>query len=137
MKNLICLIILALSTNFLIAQVGTNGDNREETGRPIKEYNLTIEQNEITLAGVTADGMTVNGGIPAPTLEFTIGDLAIINVTNQMDVETSVHWHGIILPNFQDGVPYLTTPPIKPNTTFQYRIPINQTGTYWYHSHTM
>ncbi len=81
--------------------------------------------------------MTVNGGIPAPTLEFTIGDLAIINVTNKMDVETSVHWHGLILPNFYDGVPYLTTPPIKPNTTFQYRIPINQTGTYWYHSHTM
>ena len=120
-----------------MAQVGTNGDDREEEGRPIKEYNLTIEQNEITLAGVTADGMTVNGGIPAPTLEFTIGDLAIINVTNKMNVETSVHWHGIILPNFFDGVPYLTTPPIKPNTTFQYRIPINQTGTYWYHSHTM
>ena len=120
-----------------MAQVGTNGDDREEEGRPIKEYNLIIEQNEITLAGVTADGMTVNGGIPAPTLEFTIGDLAIINVTNKMNVETSVHWHGIILPNFFDGVPYLTTPPIKPNTTFQYRIPINQTGTYWYHSHTM
>ena len=136
-KNIALFIFFALSTNFLIAQVGTNGDNREEAGRPIKEYNLTIEQNEITLAGVTADGMTVNGGIPAPTLEFTIGDLAIINVTNKMDVETSVHWHGIILPNFQDGVPYLTTPPIKPNTTFQYRIPINQTGTYWYHSHTM
>ncbi|MBU3926659.1 MAG: multicopper oxidase domain-containing protein, partial [Bacteroidetes bacterium] len=54
-----------------------------------------------------------------------------------MDEETSVHWHGIILPNFFDGVPYLTTPPIKPGATFQYRIPINQSGTYWYHSHTM
>ncbi|MCK9321730.1 MAG: multicopper oxidase domain-containing protein, partial [Bacteroidales bacterium] len=72
-----------------------------------------------------------------PVLEFNEGDLAIINVTNKMDVETSVHWHGLILPNFYDGVPYLTTPPIKPNTTFQYRIPINQSGTYWYHSHTM
>lgn len=136
-KSIALSILFALSTNFLVAQVGTNGDDRAEEGRPVKEYNLTIEQNEITLAGVTADGMTVNGGIPAPTLEFTIGDLAIINVTNKMDVETSVHWHGIILPNFFDGVPYLTTPPIQPNTTFQYRIPINQTGTYWYHSHTM
>lgn len=130
-------LLLFLSYNLAIAQVGTNGDNRKEEGRPIKEYNLTIEKNTIRLAGVTADGITVNGGIPAPTLEFTIGDLAIINVSNKMDVETSVHWHGLILPNFFDGVPYLTTPPIKPNTTFQYRIPINQTGTYWYHSHTM
>jgi CopA family copper-resistance protein len=54
-----------------------------------------------------------------------------------MDEETSVHWHGLILPNFYDGVPYLTTPPIKPGTTFQYRIPVNQSGTFWYHSHTM
>ena len=81
--------------------------------------------------------MTINGQIPGPVLEFTEGDLAIINVTNKMDEETSVHWHGLILPNFYDGVPYLTTPPIEPGETFQYRIPINQSGTYWYHSHTM
>lgn len=120
-----------------LAQVGTNGENRNEEGRPVKEYSLTIEQNEMILGGVKANAMTINGSIPGPVLEFTTGDLAIINVTNKMDVETSVHWHGIILPNFFDGVPYLTTPPIKPGTTFQYRIPLNQSGTYWYHSHTM
>ena len=59
------------------------------------------------------------------------------NVINKMDEETSVHWHGLILPNFYNIVPYLTTPPIKPGTTFQYIIPINQSGTYWDHSHTM
>lgn len=123
--------------NILFAQVGTNGDNRVEEDRPIMEYNLSIAKNEITLGNVTANAMTINGSIPGPVLEFTEGDLAIINVTNNMDVETSVHWHGLILPNFYDGVPYLTTPPIKPGSTFQYRIPINQTGTYWYHSHTM
>ena len=120
-----------------VAQVGTNGQDRKEEGRPIKEYNLTIEENKMTLGGVTANAMTINGGIPGPVLEFNEGDLAIINVTNKMDEETSVHWHGLILPNFYDGVPYLTTPPIEPGTTFQYRIPINQSGTYWYHSHTM
>jgi len=120
-----------------VAQVGTNGQDRKEEGRPVKEYNLVLENNKITLGGVTANGMTINGGIPGPVLEFTEGDLAIINVTNKMNVETSVHWHGLILPNFYDGVPYLTTPPIEPGTTFQYRIPINQSGTYWYHSHTM
>lgn len=130
-------ILLLFLTSMTFAQVGTNGEDRKEEGRNIKEYNLTLEENEITLAGVTANGMTINGGIPGPTLEFNEGDLAIINVTNKMDEETSVHWHGLILPNFYDGVPYLTTPPIKPNTTFQYRIPINQSGTYWYHSHTM
>lgn len=130
-------IVLLFFTSITFAQVGTNGEDRKEEGRNIKEYNLTIEENEITLAGVTANGMAINGSIPGPTLEFNEGDLAIINVTNKMDEETSVHWHGLILPNFYDGVPYLTTPPIKPNTTFQYRIPVNQSGTYWYHSHTM
>ena len=130
-------IVLLFFTSITFAQVGTNGEDRKEEGRNIKEYNLTIEENEITLAGVTANGMAINGSIPGPTLEFIEGDLAIINVTNKMDEETSVHWHGLILPNFYDGVPYLTTPPIKPNTTFQYRIPVNQSGTYWYHSHTM
>ncbi len=136
MKYVIMFSILSFSSASF-AQVGTNGDDRKEEGRNIKEYNLTIEENELTLAGVTAKAMTINGSVPGPTLEFNEGDLAIINVTNKMDEETSVHWHGLILPNFYDGVPYLTTPPIKPNTTFQYRIPINQSGTYWYHSHTM
>ncbi|GAL64587.1 multicopper oxidase domain-containing protein [Algibacter lectus] len=136
MKTINTIIFLFL-TSIAFAQVGTNGDDRNEEGRKIKEYNLTIEENEMTLAGVTAKGMTINGSIPGPVLEFNEGDLAIINVTNKMDEETSVHWHGLILPNFYDGVPYLTTPPIKPGTTFQYRIPINQSGTYWYHSHTM
>ena len=133
----IIIITLLLFTSFTFAQVGTNGSDRKEEGRTIKEYNLTIEENKMTLGGVSAKAMTINGSIPGPVLEFDEGDLAIINVTNKMDEETSVHWHGLILPNFYDGVPYLTTPPIKPGTTFQYRIPINQSGTYWYHSHTM
>ncbi|WP_417857510.1 multicopper oxidase domain-containing protein, partial [Xanthomarina gelatinilytica] len=78
-----------------VAQVGTNGQDRKEEGRPIKEYNLTIEENKMTLGGVTANAMTINGGIPGPVLEFNEGDLAIINVTNKMDEETSVHWHGL------------------------------------------
>lgn len=81
--------------------------------------------------------MTVNGTIPGPTLHFKEGDFAVIYVENQMDVATSVHWHGILIPNYYDGVPYLTTPPIMPGTTFKYEFPIVQSGTYWYHSHTM
>lgn len=136
-EKIITAFLILFITQVTLAQVGTNGEDRNELGRPVKEYNLSIEQNEMTLGGVTAKAMTVNGSIPGPVLEFNEGDLAVINVTNKMDEETSVHWHGIILPNFFDGVPYLTTPPIKPGTTFQYRIPLNQSGTYWYHSHTM
>jgi CopA family copper-resistance protein len=134
---LLNLLMVLFFTQISFAQVGTNGQDRKEEGRPVKEYNLIIEKNKITLGGITANAMTINGSVPGPVLKFTEGDLAIINVTNKMNVETSVHWHGLILPNFYDGVPYLTTPPIAAGSTFQYRIPINQSGTYWYHSHTM
>lgn len=109
----------------------------QEKERPVREYTLTIEQQAVNITGKEVMGMTVNGSIPGPTLEFTEGEQAVIHVINKMDVETSIHWHGILLPNFQDGVPYLTTPPIKPGTTFTYNFPINHSGTYWYHSHTM
>ena len=105
---------------------------------PVHEYNLTIDQEKVTKAkGKEVMGMTINGSIPGPTLEFTEGEYAVIYVKNNMDVETSIHWHGMILPNFFDGVPYLTTPPIKPGETFKYEFEIKQHGTYWYHSHTM
>ncbi|MCG9971816.1 multicopper oxidase domain-containing protein [Christiangramia crocea] len=104
---------------------------------PVREYKLTIEQQKVNKAGKEVMGMTVNGGIPGPTLEFTEGEYAVIYVENKMNVETSIHWHGILLPNYFDGVPYLTTPPIEPGTTFKYEFEIKQSGTYWYHSHTM
>ncbi len=81
--------------------------------------------------------MAINGLIPAPTLEFTEGDTAEIYVHNQMMMPTSIHWHGLILPNRYDGVSYLTTAPIKPGETHFYKFPLVQHGTYWYHSHTM
>lgn len=103
---------------------------------PVHEYTLTIKEEIVNKASKSVVGMTVNGSIPGPTLEFTEGEYAIIYVKNEMDVETSIHWHGILLPNFYDGVPYLSTPPIKPRTTFKYEFALKQSGTYWYHSHT-
>ena len=119
-------IIFALFAQIVIAQE-----------QNIKEYSLEINKNSLNITGKSVMGMTVNGTIPGPILEFIEGDLAIINVTNNMDVETSVHWHGILLPNFYDGVPYLNTPPIKPGESFTYKFTLKQSGTYWYHSHTM
>jgi len=89
--NLILTVFLLLVSSLCHGQVGTNGDNRNEEGRPINEINLTIEQNKMTLGGVKINAMTINGGIPGPTIELAEGDLAIINVTNKMDGETSVH----------------------------------------------
>ncbi|MDT8416702.1 MAG: multicopper oxidase domain-containing protein [Lutibacter sp.] len=104
---------------------------------PVHEYTLEINEEMVNKAGKGVMGMTINGSIPGPTLEFNEGEYAVIYVKNNMDVETSIHWHGMILPNFYDGVPYLSTPPIAPGKTLKYEFSIKQNGTYWYHSHTM
>lgn len=104
---------------------------------PVREYTITLKQEMVNKAGKEVKGMTINGSIPGPTLRFTEGEYAVIYVKNEMGVETSVHWHGLLLPNFYDGVPYLTTPPIEPGHTQKYEFPLKQSGTYWYHSHTM
>ncbi|MEZ5413664.1 MAG: multicopper oxidase domain-containing protein [Opitutaceae bacterium] len=102
----------------------------------VVEYNLTIAQSTVNFTGRSVPAMTVNGGIPGPTLRFNEGDTARIHVTNTMDVPTSIHWHGLLVPPDMDGVPFITYPPIAPGTTFTYEFPIRQSGTYWYHSHT-
>lgn len=104
---------------------------------PVHEYKLEINEEMVNKAGKDVMGMTINGSIPGPTLEFVEGEYAVIYVKNNMSEETSIHWHGILLPNFFDGVPYLTTPPIAPGKTLKYEFAIKQNGTYWYHSHTM
>ena len=110
--------------------------HRTPTG-PIVEYDLTIAEKTLSPAGTPVTALTINGGIPGPTLRFKEGDWARIRVHNELPHEsTSLHWHGILLPNDQDGVPHLTTPPIEPGTTFTFEFPIRQSGTYWYHSHT-
>lgn len=102
----------------------------------VVEYNLEIDQKSVNYSGKEKSAMSINDSIPGPTLYFKEGDIARINVKNKMDMNTSIHWHGLLLPNREDGVPYLTTPPIKPGTTYIYEFPIIHSGTYWYHSHT-
>ncbi|TDD97883.1 multicopper oxidase domain-containing protein [Flavobacterium cellulosilyticum] len=131
LKYLIILLIIPLSSIFGQSMEG-NVNNL-----PVHEYTLTIKEEIVNKAGKEIKGMTVNGTIPGPTLEFTEGEYAVIYVKNEMSEETSVHWHGLLLPNFYDGVPYLTTPPVEPGHTLKYEFPIKQSGTYWYHSHTM
>jgi len=101
------------------------------------EYDLYVTDTMVNFTGKQRHAIAINGQIPAPILEFTEGDTAIIRVHNLMKMETSVHWHGILLPNREDGVPYLTTSPVEPGKTYTFTFPLIQSGTYWYHSHTM
>ena len=102
----------------------------------VVHYDLTITDTIVNYSGKEKRAIAVNGQIPMPTLTFTEGDIAEIVVHNKLKESTSLHWHGLFLPNKEDGVPYLTQMPIEPNETFIYRFPIIQSGTHWYHSHS-
>lgn len=101
----------------------------------IVRYELYVRDTIVNFAAKKKHAIAVNGTIPMPTLTFTEGDTAEIYVHNLLKTPTSIHWHGIILPNQFDGVPYLTQMPISPGKTHLYRFPVIQNGTYWYHSH--
>ncbi|SDC39292.1 multicopper oxidase domain-containing protein [Niabella drilacis] len=101
----------------------------------VKRYDLYVTDTMVNYSGKHKMAIAVNGQIPMPTLEFTEGDTAEIVVHNRLKEPTALHWHGVFLPNKEDGVPYLTQMPIGSGTTYTYRFPIIQTGTHWYHSH--
>ena len=99
-------------------------------------YHLFVRDTIVNFTGKNKRAIAVNGQIPMPTLTFTEGDTAEIYVHNELNEETSLHWHGLFLPNKEDGVPNLTQMPIEPHTTHLYKFPIIQHGTHWYHSHS-
>ena len=100
------------------------------------EYDLYVRDTIVNFLGKEKRAISVNGQIPMPTLEFTEGDTAVIRVHNKLNEDTSLHWHGVWLPNKEDGVPMLTQMGIKPGETYTYSFPIIQNGTHWYHSHS-
>lgn len=115
------------------SDVETLGNSRSPR---IVRYDLYVADTMVTYGGKPKRAIAVNGQIPMPTLTFTEGDTAEIYVHNRLKESTSLHWHGLFLPNQYDGVPYLTQMPIEPNKTHVYRFPIIQNGTHWYHSHS-
>lgn len=122
-KKMLPIVILLFATQIIFAQ-------------KVVRYDLYIKDTLVNFAGKEKRAIAVNGQIPMPTLTFTEGDTAEIHVHNLLKEETSLHWHGLFLPNKEDGVPNLTQMPIKPNTTHIYKFPIIQNGTHWYHSHS-
>lgn len=100
-------------------------------------YELTIDRTPLTIDGRRSlQPITVNGSLPAPLVRLQEGREAVLRVTNRLDESTSIHWHGILLPYQMDGVPGVSFPGIQPGETFEYRYPVRQSGTYWYHSHS-
>jgi CopA family copper-resistance protein len=100
------------------------------------EFDLVIDELPVNFTGKMGVATAVNGQVPAPELRWREGDTVTLRVTNRMKQATSIHWHGIILPNAMDGVPGLTFAGIAPGETFTYRFKVGQSGTYWYHSHS-
>ncbi|WP_298117460.1 multicopper oxidase domain-containing protein [Flavobacterium sp.] len=122
-KKLLQIVVVLLVTQSLFSQ-------------KIIRYDLYVRDTIVNYSGKEKRAIAVNGQIPMPTLTFTEGDIAEIYVHNELKEETSLHWHGLFLPNKEDGVPNLTQMPIKPGTTHKYTFPIIQNGTHWYHSHS-
>jgi CopA family copper-resistance protein len=120
--------------NAAVTFVGSKVDM--QTGKTVV-YHLYVTDTTVNYTGKNKHGYAINGSIPAPTLYFTEGDTAEIWLHNRLKKEeTSLHWHGVILPNRFDGVPYLTTKRIGPGDTYVYKFKVVQNGTYWYHSHS-
>ena len=99
-------------------------------------FDLGIGYREVNFTGKRRQATVLNGGLPGPVLRWKQGEDVTLRVTNNLAVDSSIHWHGIILPTGMDGVPGLSFPGIRPGETFAYRFPVMQSGTYWYHSHS-
>lgn len=97
---------------------------------------LAVRGGRRMVQGRSGHGIAVNGSVPGPLIRLREGQNVRLNVTNHLDEDTSVHWHGLLVPFQFDGVPGISFPGIKPHTTFTYDFPIRQSGTYWYHSHS-
>ena len=110
--------------------------SRTPLGSAALPVDLTIRETTFGWGRRRATATTINGTIPGPLLRFREGEEAVIRVNNALREDTSIHWHGVLVPNPMDGVPGVNFAGIRPGETFTYRIPLRQYGTYWYHSHS-
>ncbi|WP_302931857.1 multicopper oxidase domain-containing protein, partial [Klebsiella sp. SWET4] len=101
-----------------------------------EDIKLTIGHTPITVDGKAGHAVTINGTVPGPLIRLKEGQHVRLSVTNTLDEDTSIHWHGLLVPFQMDGVPGVSFPGIPPGETFVYEFPVKQSGTYWYHSHS-
>ena len=100
------------------------------------EFDLFIGETPVNITGSPRTAMTINGSLPGPLLRWREGETVTLRVKNRLDQDTSIHWHGIILPANMDGVPGLSFHGIAPDGMYEYKFKVHQNGTYWYHSHS-
>jgi len=121
-------------------RVGEAAPAQTVTGTPNvlsgTSFDLTIAETPVNFTGRPRMATTINGSIPGPILRWREGDTVTLRVHNRLRADTSIHWHGILLPFQMDGVPGISFKGIPPGETFTYRFKVQQTGTYWYHSHS-
>ena len=115
---------------------GTTGPGSEIRVGGERVADLVIARTPFGFGGRRGTAVTINGTVPGPLLRFREGETVTLRVTNRLDEDTSIHWHGLLIPNDMDGVPGLSFPGIRPGETFTYRYEVRQNGTYWYHSHS-
>jgi len=120
----------------LLAQATATNGNAQMGQLSGNVIDLTIAETPFHVGNRTATAMTINGTVPGPIVRLREGQEVTLNVTNRLKEVTSIHWHGVLLPAEMDGVPGVSFGGIKPGTTFTYRFPVKQYGTYWYHSHS-
>ncbi|MCA0201043.1 MAG: copper resistance system multicopper oxidase [Proteobacteria bacterium] len=118
------------------AQTNNRGTARVLPALAGPDVNLKIGHTAWPIGGRKAHAVTINGTVPGPLLRLREGQNVRLSVTNTLDEETSIHWHGVLLPFQMDGVPGVSFPGIKPGETFVYEFPIKHAGTFWYHSHS-
>src|SRR5690606_7287743 len=119
------------------ARSGAAGVRRDAVTLSGERIELTVARASFALGGRTGHAVTVNGTIPAPLIRLREGQTARIAVTNALpDEDTSIHWHGVLVPFQMDGVPGVSFPGIRPGETFEYAFPVRHAGTFWYHSHS-
>ena len=100
------------------------------------DIRLNVSESHFQVDGRSGHAVTINGTIPGPLIRLREGQTVRLVVENHMDADTSIHWHGLIVPFQMDGVPGVSFPGIRPHSTFIYEFPLKQSGTYWYHSHS-
>jgi CopA family copper-resistance protein len=118
------------------AQSGSPGLRADRPTLTGKDIRLRVGHSAFAVNGRSGHAITINGVLPAPLIRLRQGQNVRIHVENTLDEDTSIHWHGLILPFHMDGVPGISFPGILPKQTFTYEFPIKQFGTYWYHSHS-
>ena len=132
-SSLVALGALPLSGQLFAATPLQNNDPQTLAG---KQFDLSIGFQKVNFTGKHRIATTVNQSLPAPILRWKEGERVTLRVTNTLDHDSSIHWHGIILPSEMDGVPGMSFDGIKPGETFVYEFDVQQSGTYWYHSHS-